>query len=103
MDRFVTVARSRDVPPGTMRAVQVGQTPILLANVDGIVHACGGWCTHRGAPLDEGNLWEATVSCPYHGGQFDVQTGAVLAGPPLDPLPTYPVRVSGDAIQIRLP
>jgi nitrite reductase/ring-hydroxylating ferredoxin subunit len=38
----------------------------------------------------------STVTCPLHGAQFDVWTGAVLRGPATDPLNTYTVTVDGD-------
>jgi 3-phenylpropionate/trans-cinnamate dioxygenase ferredoxin subunit len=101
--RWVTVARVREVPPGTMRAVRLGRAEVLLANVAGTIYALAGWCTHRQASLVEGSLWGEVVTCPYHGGQFDVRTGAVLAGPPPCPVQVYPVRLSGDAVQLEVP
>ena len=32
-------------------------------------------CTHEGGPLHEGTLAGTTVTCPWHEGQYDVQTG----------------------------
>ena len=103
MGRWVAVARAGAVPPGTMRAVHVGRTEVLLANVGGTLYALAGWCTHRQASLADGSLWGEVVTCPFHGGQFDVRTGAVLAGPPPCPAQTYPVRVADGAVQIELP
>jgi nitrite reductase/ring-hydroxylating ferredoxin subunit len=100
--RFVTVARTAEVPPGTMQAVRVGRKDVLLANVDGTFYAIGGLCTHQQGPLAEGSLWGAVVTCPYHGGQFDVRTGAVLAGPPPCPALIVRVRVEGDTVQIAV-
>ncbi len=99
---FVVVAHTQDVPPGTMQAVQVGRKTVLLANVDGTFYAIGGLCTHQQGPLAEGSLWGAVVTCPYHGGQFDVRTGAVIAAPPPCPAVTYAVRVEGDLVQIAI-
>ena len=53
-------------------------------------------CTHRGGPLDKGKLEGSTVTCPMHGAQFDVSTGAVVRGPARDPLKTYRVTVEGE-------
>jgi nitrite reductase/ring-hydroxylating ferredoxin subunit len=36
------------------------------------------------------------VTCPWHGSQFNVCTGAVLSGPAKDPLKTYRVVVEGE-------
>jgi nitrite reductase/ring-hydroxylating ferredoxin subunit len=46
--------------------------------------------------LSEGELDGATVTCPYHGAQFNVCTGEVLRGPAKEPLKTYRVVVEGD-------
>jgi nitrite reductase/ring-hydroxylating ferredoxin subunit len=42
------------------------------------------------------------VECPFHGGQFDVRTGEVVASPPEEPVATYPVQVDGDDISVAV-
>jgi nitrite reductase/ring-hydroxylating ferredoxin subunit len=46
--------------------------------------------------LSEGTLDGSTVTCPHHGAQFNVCTGAVLRGPATAPLKTYRVIVEGE-------
>lgn len=41
---------------------------------------------------------ERRFHCPCHEGLFDAYTGDVLGGPPVRPLPTIRLRVSGDTI-----
>jgi nitrite reductase/ring-hydroxylating ferredoxin subunit len=53
-------------------------------------------CTHRGGPLNEGSLDGSTVTCPWHGSQFNVCTGAVLRSPATEPVKTYRVIVEGE-------
>jgi nitrite reductase/ring-hydroxylating ferredoxin subunit len=53
-------------------------------------------CTHRAGPLSEGAVDDTTVTCPLHGAQFNIWTGAVLRGPATEPLKTYRVVVEGD-------
>jgi nitrite reductase/ring-hydroxylating ferredoxin subunit len=79
--------RTSDVPPGS--ALALGNAAVF--NVDGRLCATQAKCTHSGGPLAEGRLEGATVTCPWHGSQFDVTTGSVLRGPAHDPLKTYPV------------
>ncbi|MGH3119293.1 MAG: Rieske (2Fe-2S) protein, partial [Gaiellales bacterium] len=59
-------------------------------------------CTHRQCPLAKGDLEGTIVTCPCHGSQFDVTSGAVLSGPAEESVPSYPVRIEDDAIQIAL-
>ncbi len=80
------------VPPGS--ALLVGAVAVF--NVAGSVCATQAKCTHRQGPLTEGTLDGSTVTCPWHGSQFNVCTGAVLRGPARDSLKTYPVIVQGD-------
>jgi 3-phenylpropionate/trans-cinnamate dioxygenase ferredoxin component len=88
--------RVSDVPPGS--ALLVGNVAVF--NVDGRLCATQNECTHRQGPLNEGELAGSTVTCPWHGSQFDVTTGAVLEGPATEPLRTYTVVVEGDVGRI---
>jgi menaquinol-cytochrome c reductase iron-sulfur subunit len=56
-------------------------------------------CTHLGCPV----RWMAEAQlflCPCHGGVYYAD-GTVSAGPPPKPLPTDPVRVRGDQVEIQ--
>jgi nitrite reductase/ring-hydroxylating ferredoxin subunit len=84
--------RISEVPPGS--ALLVGDVAVF--NVAGTFCATQDKCTHRQGPLSKGKLEGSTVTCPWHGSQFDVCTGAVLRGPAKDPLKTYRVVVEGE-------
>jgi len=70
-------------------------------NVAGGLCATQAKCTHRGGPLSEGHLDASTLTCPWHGAQFNVCTGSVLRGPASDPLKTYRVIVDGEIGRIE--
>jgi nitrite reductase (NADH) small subunit len=72
---LVSVARVEDVPPGTVKAVEAGDEPIALANVDGTFYATQGKCLHLEGPLGEGSLEGCFLTCPWHGWRYDVRTG----------------------------
>lgn len=91
--------RISDVPPGSV--LLVGDVAVF--SVDGSFCATQATCTHRQGPLGEGTLDGSTVTCPWHGSQFNVCTGAVVRGPALDPLKTYPVTVDGDVGRVDVP
>ena len=84
--------RISEVPSGSARLV--GDAAVF--NVDGAFCATQAKCPHRQGPLNKGKLEGSTVTCPWHGSQFDVCTGAVLRGPAKDPLKTYHVAVQGE-------
>jgi nitrite reductase/ring-hydroxylating ferredoxin subunit len=99
---FVTVGKAADVPAGGLAVFEVAGRRVAVANVGGTFCAFDDACTHRGCSLSEGELEGGTVTCPCHGGQFDVRTGAVLAAPPPSPVKTYLVRAEGGSLQIAL-
>jgi nitrite reductase/ring-hydroxylating ferredoxin subunit len=101
MPDFKTVARTSDVPPGEMTIVELNGEEIAIANVDGEFCAFQNACTHRQGPLGEGLLLPGgIVECPFHGGQFNVRTGEVVAAPPTEPIRTYALQVDGDEIKV---
>jgi nitrite reductase/ring-hydroxylating ferredoxin subunit len=103
MAEFVKVARVDDVPPDAMITVDIDSRPIVLANVNGTIYAFDGLCTHAGGPLGEGLLIGDMVECPFHGGQFDVRTGAAVALPAFEGVPVHEVRIDGNDITVARP
>lgn len=103
MSDFVKVASTNDVAPGSGMLVELDGQRIALFNVNGKFHAIGDTCTHSGGPLSEGDLEEDIVTCPWHGAQFDVKTGEVVAPPAQEPVPTYRVKVEGSDILLERP
>ena len=103
MGKFVKVAETKDVAAGTGILVELEGERIALFNVNGTFCAIGDVCTHSGGPLSEGDLDGDTVTCPWHGAQFDIKSGEVLGPPAPDPVPSYRVKVEGTAILIERP
>jgi len=102
MGERVRVASLAEVPPGTGRQVQVSGRALAIYNLDGIVPAIDGTCTHRGGPLGEGALAGNVVTCPWHGARFDVTTGAVLGPPAPQGVISHRVTVEGDSIFVEV-
>ena len=91
--------RISEVPPGAV--LLLGDVAVF--NVEGGFCATQARCTHRQGPLSEGTVDGSTVTCPLHGAQFNVWTGAVLRGPAKDSLKTYAVAVDGDVGRVDVP
>jgi nitrite reductase (NADH) small subunit len=90
------------IAPGEARVVEAGGKHIAIFNIDGTFHAIGDTCTHRGGPPSEGMVVGTEVTCPWHGGVFDVTSGAVLAAPAPRGVARYDLRVNGEDIEVEL-
>ncbi len=97
------IGQVSNYPIGTMKLEEVAGKQILIVNVDGKIYAIENACTHRGAPLNEGTLEGKVVTCPWHGGKFEVTTGKVLNPPPKTSEPTYQVKIQGNDVIIVTP
>ena len=97
----VRVGSTKDVVAGTMRVFDVAGTNVNVASAAGGLHAFDDKCTHMGCSLAKGKLDGKTVTCPCHGSQFDVTTGAVLRGPAQRPVRSRSVRVEGEDLFIE--
>ena len=101
MADFVKVADLAEVPPGEITLVDFQGDEVALANVNGTIYAFSDTCTHMAGRLSQGLLDGAIVTCPFHGGQFDVTSGEAVAAPPTEKLTTYRLQVNdGGEIQI---
>jgi nitrite reductase (NADH) small subunit len=102
MSKLVKVAETKEVAPGTGKVVDAEGRSIALFNVAGTFHAIDNTCTHQGGPLGEGELTGEAVTCPWHGAQFKVKTGEVLAPPARKGVQSFPVKVQGDDVLVEL-
>ncbi len=92
------VCRLSEIKDGEMKQVSAGETPIVIARVNGECHAVAAHCTHYGAPLADGYLDGDRIICPWHHACFSAATGEVLEPPAFDHLQKYPLRIEGDEI-----
>lgn len=88
---FALLASARGLGINQMKLVHAGDARIAVGRTENGYAAFDDRCTHRGGPLSDGVLICGTVQCPWHGSQFDVNTGAVTCGPAEQPIKTYRV------------
>jgi nitrite reductase/ring-hydroxylating ferredoxin subunit/uncharacterized membrane protein len=87
------VCNQSELSDGQMILAHVGDRKIVVGRcAEGMV-AFSDMCTHRGGPLSDGALVGCTVQCPWHGSQFNVHTGRVVAGPAQQSIEVYTVEV----------
>jgi len=83
--------------------VDVAGVQVALYRIGSDIYATGNVCTHAHAMLSDGFLEGCEIECPLHNGRFDIRTGKALSSPVEIDIPTYPVRVTGDVVEICLP
>jgi nitrite reductase/ring-hydroxylating ferredoxin subunit len=99
---WVRVAARGDLTSGEVIGVEVGGHSIAIYDSDKGLFATDNVCTHAYACLSDGWLDGETIECPLHAARFDIRTGQVLDPPATEDLKTYPVRLVGEDIEIKL-
>jgi len=98
---LVRVGDARDVVNNEMRVFDIAGTKVNIASASGHLYAFDDTCTHMGCSLAKGELDGTTVTCPCHGSQFDVASGAVLRGPAQQPVRSRLVQVEGEDLLVE--
>ena len=98
---WTPVASRDEVLGNELVAKTVDGASVLLAEVDGEVVAMLNRCSHRGAPLTDGERVGDCVRCPWHDSEFALQDGAVEVGPATRPQPMFDVRVRDNQIEVK--
>jgi len=99
----VRAASLAEIEPGAPRLVVLNGARVVLARIGDRVHALSDTCAHRGGPLSEGKLSGFRLACPWHGWMYDVRTGQCSFPGRGASVPSYPVRIDGDAVWVDLP
>ena len=81
--------------------VEVEGAKVLVVRDGGRLSAINAVCTHRGGPLEDGDIADGCVTCPWHGSQFRLVDGSIVRGPATAPQDHYDVRVVAGKLQLR--
>ncbi|MEJ7838781.1 MAG: Rieske (2Fe-2S) protein [Thermomicrobiales bacterium] len=111
------VAKVDELAPGERKLVEIKKHSIGLFNVNGEYIAALNMCPHELAPICRGRVSGTTLpskpgefiwgregeilACPWHGWEFDLLTGQMLADQRVR-IRRYPVTVQGDDIYITV-
>jgi 3-phenylpropionate/trans-cinnamate dioxygenase ferredoxin subunit len=107
------VAPADSLPPGSQRRVEIDGRAIAIFNVGGTFRALRDVCPHQGAELSGGTVVRSVtadqpgayevdakrvlVKCPWHGWEFDLETGQSWCDPARQRTRSYPVSVEAGA------
>lgn len=91
--KLVKVATVVDIDSAIPYLVELNGRAIALYRTHNVVYATDDTCSHAEASLCDGEYYEYTVTCPRHGGQFDIRTGMAVKMPAVSPIAVFPTVV----------
>ena len=100
-ERHRFVAHPIRIAPGEGRSFRVEQRKVAVFNLDGEFVAIDDACPHMRADLSCGVLKGRTVTCTWHGWEFDLDTGNCV-NVEWARVRRYPVRVEGDDLHVTV-
>ena len=96
---YVKLTTQSELPgEGEAKEFELGDKVICVANVNGTITAMDNVCLHMGGPLGQGFIEGNKIVCPWHGWEYDLQTGE-LGDDPKSKLAVYAVKTeNGDVL-----
>lgn len=91
-----------EIEPGTAKRIIMGRAVLAVFNLGGEFYVTDDTCTHGFASLSSGVVDGDIVECPWHGGTFDIRSGAAVDRPCTVPLNTYRAVMKDGAVWIEL-
>ena len=98
---WADAAGSAELTDNQPHVATVDGADVLLVRQGERVYAIANTCTHRGGPLNDGEVTDGCVKCPWHQSVFRLDDGGVVQGPASVPQPAYDVREENGRIQVR--
>ena len=103
-DGWVAACATGEVAAGDVERFDVGPRTYCVYHAadDGKFYATAGRCTHGAADLSDGLVTGNLIECPKHNGCFDFKTGEAKRLPVRTRLATFPVKVEGQTVYVRV-
>lgn len=99
-DGFVDACAVADIPENRARIVSISGERVAIFKYDGKISAVSNVCQHQNGPLGEGKIVYGCITCPWHGYQYQPDTGA--SPPPfVEKVPTFNVQVKNGRVLLH--
>ena len=72
---WISIDMSDPLMDGQAREVMIKGRVIAVFRHDSRLYAMDGMCAHQGGPVAEGIVEHGCVTCPWHGWQYELETG----------------------------
>ena len=98
-DAPVDIGPLADIPEDRAKIVTLSGERVAVFRHDGKVSAVSNACQHQNGPLGEGRVIDGCITCPWHGYQYEPDTGC--SPPPFtEKVPTFAVSVVDGRVHV---
>ncbi len=99
-DDYVDACAVADIPENRARIVCLSGERVAIFKYDGKISAVSNVCQHQNGPLGEGKIVFGCITCPWHGYQYQPDTGA--SPPPfVEKVPTFNLLVKNGRVFVH--
>jgi nitrite reductase/ring-hydroxylating ferredoxin subunit/uncharacterized membrane protein len=81
--------------------VEAADIPVVVVKDGDRLYALSATCVHAGGPLDEGELVDGCLKCPWHASTFRLEDGRAVRGPATVDQPVWEARIHDGRLQVR--
>lgn len=96
---FFDVCTLEELREEKRKVVNIKNQKIAIFFLEGKVYAINAVCPHKGGPLEEGELDDEEVICPWHSFMYNIKTGVCLNHPGFS-VRTFKVKVENDQVKV---
>ncbi|MFZ0686944.1 MAG: Rieske 2Fe-2S domain-containing protein [Terriglobales bacterium] len=99
-DGFVEVCKVDRISEKCATIVSLSGERVAVFRYDGKISAISNVCQHQNGPLGEGRIIDGCVTCPWHGYQYQPDSGAAPA-PFKEKIPTFNTKVVDGSVFVH--
>ena len=90
--RWIEVASIDEIPPGSMKRVEIDGHRYLIAHAEDDFYAVDDQCSHEEVSLYLGCIQGDMIKCSLHGSRFSLKTGEAMEEPATEAIGTYALK-----------
>lgn len=99
-DEFVEACLLEEIPEKRACIRTISGERVAIFKYDGKISAVSNVCQHQNGPLGEGRIIDGCITCPWHGFQYQPETGA--SPPPFtEKVPTFNVKTADGKVFVH--
>jgi len=99
---WINIINIEGIPEDDVIGVNIDGHHIALYRAENEVFATDNVCTHGHALLSDGFLEDGEIECPLHQGRFCIKSGKAMSEPLTEDIKTYPTRMEGEQVFLKL-